>query len=311
MDKYKITKTLGDGTYGSVVKAINTQTKEEVAIKKMKKKFYSWEECMALREIKSLRKQLDEERRRQAQSAPHAALAAPSRPKALALVDEDEVAIEVELSHAIELVKSTAEYELRELQTFVAALVGDFDMSADHNPFRPATYARAVWSAAQALPLSRGHQILFMRQCAEPLAQVMRQAFAATTSRLESWGVEPAAYRTLILPSGSRRGARSAARASTAARPELPQRVLWPSEPAVATQLPRCGHSVTARVATRNGCCRFRIQFCPTWALNWLRRRSGSPAPWHILIASTRCSRNDPARTAHRPGRPRPRAHPW
>ena len=56
MDRYKITKTLGDGTYGSVVKATNKQTNEEVAIKKMKKKFYSWEECMALREIKSLRK---------------------------------------------------------------------------------------------------------------------------------------------------------------------------------------------------------------------------------------------------------------
>ena len=56
MDKYKIIKTLGDGTYGSVVKAVNINSKEEVAIKKMKKKFYSWEECMALREIKSLRK---------------------------------------------------------------------------------------------------------------------------------------------------------------------------------------------------------------------------------------------------------------
>jgi protein kinase len=56
MEKYKIIKTLGDGTYGSVVKAINQQTNEEVAIKKMKKKFYSWDECMALREIKSLRK---------------------------------------------------------------------------------------------------------------------------------------------------------------------------------------------------------------------------------------------------------------
>ena len=56
MDRYKILKTLGDGTYGSVVKATNKQSNEEVAIKKMKKKFYSWEECMALREIKSLRK---------------------------------------------------------------------------------------------------------------------------------------------------------------------------------------------------------------------------------------------------------------
>jgi serine/threonine protein kinase len=56
MERYKILKTLGDGTYGSVVLAINISTKEQVAIKKMKKKFYSWEECMALREIKSLRK---------------------------------------------------------------------------------------------------------------------------------------------------------------------------------------------------------------------------------------------------------------
>ncbi len=56
MDWYKIIKTVGDGTYGSVVKAVNKKTGEVVAIKKMKKKFYSWEECMALREIKSLRK---------------------------------------------------------------------------------------------------------------------------------------------------------------------------------------------------------------------------------------------------------------
>jgi hypothetical protein len=40
----------------SVLKAVNRQTGEVVAIKKMKKKFYSWEECMQLREVKSLRK---------------------------------------------------------------------------------------------------------------------------------------------------------------------------------------------------------------------------------------------------------------
>lgn len=56
MDRYKILKTVGDGTYGSVAKAINKATNETVAIKKMKKKFYSWEEAMQLREIKSLRK---------------------------------------------------------------------------------------------------------------------------------------------------------------------------------------------------------------------------------------------------------------
>jgi len=54
--RYKITKQLGDGTYGSVLKAVNRQTGEVTAIKKMKKKFYTWEECMQLREVKSLKK---------------------------------------------------------------------------------------------------------------------------------------------------------------------------------------------------------------------------------------------------------------
>ncbi|KXJ29029.1 serine/threonine-protein kinase MAK [Exaiptasia diaphana] len=56
MHRYQSIKQLGDGTYGSVVLAKNQETGETVAIKKMKKKFYSWEECLGLREVKSLRK---------------------------------------------------------------------------------------------------------------------------------------------------------------------------------------------------------------------------------------------------------------
>lgn len=55
MNRYQVTKQLGDGTYGSVLQAVNRQTKEVTAIKKMKKKFHTWEECMQLREIKSLK----------------------------------------------------------------------------------------------------------------------------------------------------------------------------------------------------------------------------------------------------------------
>lgn len=56
MNRYKVAKVLGDGTYGSVLRAQNKSTGEWVAIKKMKQKYYSWEECMKLREINSLRK---------------------------------------------------------------------------------------------------------------------------------------------------------------------------------------------------------------------------------------------------------------
>ncbi len=150
----------------------------------------------------SLQEQVHADKNRLAPQVPKK----PDNLKSMSLVDEDEVAVDVELSHTIDTIKSGAEYELRELRTFFSALVGDLDMAHDHNPFRADTMARAVWAAAQALPLSRSHQVAFMRNASAPLAQVLRTSYAASTSRLESMGVEPAAYRTMILPSGSRRG---------------------------------------------------------------------------------------------------------
>ncbi|XP_076019243.1 serine/threonine-protein kinase ICK-like [Genypterus blacodes] len=56
MNRYTSIRQLGDGTYGSVILGRSVESGELVAIKKMKKKFYSWEECMNLREVKSLKK---------------------------------------------------------------------------------------------------------------------------------------------------------------------------------------------------------------------------------------------------------------
>ncbi|KAF3566608.1 hypothetical protein DY000_02013458 [Brassica cretica] len=54
MERYNLIKEVGDGTFGNVWRAVNKQAGEVVAIKKMKKKYFSWEECMNLREVKSL-----------------------------------------------------------------------------------------------------------------------------------------------------------------------------------------------------------------------------------------------------------------
>jgi protein kinase len=56
MNRYQVTKKLGDGTYGSVLRAVNRGTGEITAVKRMKKKFYTWQECMQLREVQSLKK---------------------------------------------------------------------------------------------------------------------------------------------------------------------------------------------------------------------------------------------------------------
>ncbi|NXA46940.1 MAK kinase, partial [Nothocercus julius] len=56
MNRYTTMKQLGDGTYGSVMMGKSNESGELVAIKRMKRKFYSWDECMNLREVKSLKK---------------------------------------------------------------------------------------------------------------------------------------------------------------------------------------------------------------------------------------------------------------
>ncbi|KAM5156609.1 serine/threonine-protein kinase MAK [Mantella aurantiaca] len=56
MNRYTTLKQLGDGTYGNVLMGKSNESGELVAIKKMKRKYYSWDECMNLREVKSLKK---------------------------------------------------------------------------------------------------------------------------------------------------------------------------------------------------------------------------------------------------------------
>ncbi|XP_073120350.1 cyclin-dependent kinase F-4-like [Henckelia pumila] len=55
MDRFSIIKELGSGSYGTISKAVCMQSGEVVAIKKLKTRYRSWESCMNLREVKTLR----------------------------------------------------------------------------------------------------------------------------------------------------------------------------------------------------------------------------------------------------------------
>lgn len=56
MEKYQVVKKLGSGTFGNVEMAQDKKTGEVVAIKRLKKKYGTWEECLQLSEVKALRR---------------------------------------------------------------------------------------------------------------------------------------------------------------------------------------------------------------------------------------------------------------
>lgn len=153
----------------------------------------------------ALREQVSQLARHQAAAARGMAGGAERAP-ALSLVDDEAVAADVEISRAINAVRSGAEYELRELGAYTSALVGDMDVAHDTNPFKPEAFVRALWQAAQAMPKPRSFAIALLRDAAPVLTRVLRRAYAAACTRLETQGVEPGAYRTIIIPAGSRSG---------------------------------------------------------------------------------------------------------
>ena len=56
MERFTITATLGEGSFGAVYKAQNRQTGEVMAVKHIKRRFSSWHEVTQLREVQSLQK---------------------------------------------------------------------------------------------------------------------------------------------------------------------------------------------------------------------------------------------------------------
>ncbi len=149
--------------------------------------------------VESLRRQVG------AELAEHGGDAAdsPRSDGGLELMDESRVEVDIEISRAMQVIDSTAEWELRELQTFTSTLVGLGHVSAESNPFRPLVYATALWDAACAVAASQLQRAIVLRTSAGVAAGLLKNAWAAATSRLEAQGVEPGVYRTVVLPSSA------------------------------------------------------------------------------------------------------------
>lgn len=121
----------------------------------------------------------------------------------LELMDETRVESEIEISRAIQQIDTGAEWELRELQTFTSTLRGQTHVTAESNPLRAQSFARALWQAASALPATPVQQVILLRVSATVMAGFLRMSFAAASTRLESQGVTPSIYRTVVITAGS------------------------------------------------------------------------------------------------------------
>lgn len=118
----------------------------------------------------------------------------------LSLIEDDDVSADIELARCVSTLRAAAEAELRELQSYTSALVGDANVSRDTNPFKPELVVRALWEAVATLPLPRGALATLMHDACAPLAEAQRKAYAGAIARLHGQGVEPAAFRTIIVP---------------------------------------------------------------------------------------------------------------
>jgi hypothetical protein len=128
---------------------------------------------------------------------------APGAGGGLELMDESRVEIDIEISRAMQLIDTTAEWELRELQTFTSTLIGQAHVSAESNPFRPLVYASSLWQAACVASPVPAHRATLLRVSAGVTAGLLKSAWAAACTRLEAQGVEPSIYRTVLLAPGS------------------------------------------------------------------------------------------------------------
>jgi hypothetical protein len=197
----------------------------------------------------------------------------------LALMDETVVESDLEISRATALIDSVVEWEQRELQAYTSALRGAAHVGNDSNPIRPAMVAKALWEASGALALEPPQRAHCQRSTAEAIAPLLKEAYAVAWRRLETNGVTPSRYRTVVLTPGAGIAARNAANNMPSA---LQQLSLNDNQPgtllSVLTNLPAgggSGHVLSAGALARAGAIGLDVEFALS-RLDTMVRYAGS-----------------------------------
>lgn len=130
------------------------------------------------------------------------------QPLSLSLMDDQQVERDIELARVIQLIESTAEWELRDLQAFYASLRRARSIRPEQNPLRPEMCASALLSTLQEAGLSHEARVLALHVSAQPLADALRELYAEHCGLLRRSGVQAQNYRVhRAAPGADRDGA--------------------------------------------------------------------------------------------------------
>lgn len=109
----------------------------------------------------------------------------------LALVQDDEVEELVSADRLGQAIAMECEWELRELSTYIGALLGTGQAEQDRNPLRPEVIGKALFRAVEAVSTERGTQALLVRELGRALASTMRACYSEIIADLQARGIQP------------------------------------------------------------------------------------------------------------------------
>ena len=129
----------------------------------------------------------------------------PLRPSSLTLVDDDQVAQNIESSRLSQQLQPLLELQLAELDGLVCSALGLPAVRPEQNPLRPEVFARALQGLMAEAGAEPAALALWTRQLATPLGRELGVLYRSLVELLKAADVRAVTYRVLPVASGAAR----------------------------------------------------------------------------------------------------------
>ena len=139
----------------------------------------------------------------------------PSSWSELSLLDDTAVDALVAADRIGKALGHSCEWELREVESYTAALVGDPEAGPDRNPVRPELIARALLAAVDAVTDQPGLRQTLSEELTRSLSLLMKICYADLAMQFSQRGLKAQDMRTVGAEGGSRMGAEGGSRMGT------------------------------------------------------------------------------------------------